>query len=133
MNNNELLKIAEDAMKNAYCPYSNFSVGAALLCDDETVFTGCNVENASYGVTICAERTAFAKALSEGKRHFKAIAIVGGKDGKTEDFCYPCGACRQVMSEFCKKDFEIILKNDKNEIEAVTRGELLPKSFCLEK
>lgn len=133
MKNNELIKSAENAMKNAYCPYSNFSVGAALLCDDETVFTGCNVENASYSMTMCAERTAFAKALLEGKRKFKAIAIVGGKDGKIEDFCYPCGACRQVISEFCKKDFEIILKNNNNEIEELTLGELLPKSFCLEK
>lgn len=98
----------------SYSPYSGFSVGAALLCGDGTVYTGCNIENASYTPTNCAERTAFFKAVSEGKRDFKAIAVVGGPTGKVpgmpENFCTPCGVCRQVMAEFCHpEDFEIIM------------------------
>ena len=93
----------------SYSPYSGFSVGAALLCGDGTVYTGCNIENASYTPTNCAERTAFFKAVSEGKRDFKAIAVVGAP-GMPENFCTPCGVCRQVMAEFCHpEDFEIIM------------------------
>ena len=96
MKDRELLEIAREAAKNAYVPYSRFPVGAALECTDGTVYTGCNVENAAYGSTICAERTAFVKAISEGKREFLRIAI----HGEGENYCMPCGACRQFMHEF---------------------------------
>lgn len=110
----KLVEAALEARKMSYSPYSGFSVGAALLCGDGTVYTGCNIENASYTPTNCAERTAFFKAVSEGKRDFKAIAVVGGPTGKApgmpENFCTPCGVCRQVMAEFCHpEDFEIIM------------------------
>ena len=123
--NSELLALAEQARKSAYAPYSNFFVGAALLCSDGSTYTGCNVENASFSHTCCAERVAIFKAISEGKRQFDAIAIVGGKDDCTSA-CYPCGACRQVMSEFCSDDFKIITTEGE-----CTLGELLPKSFNL--
>lgn len=129
MKNEKLLSLAKEAMKNAYCPYSHFSVGAALLCEDGEIFTGCNVENASYSLCLCAERTAFAKALSEGEREFRAIAVVGGTNGKPQKFCYPCGACRQVMSEFCGEDFELIFENENGGEEICSLGQLLPKSF----
>lgn len=129
MTNEGLLSLAKEAIENAYCPYSRFGVGAALLCGDGEVFTGCNVENASFSLTLCAERTAFAKALSSGKRDFKAIAIVGGKDKRAEKFCYPCGACRQVMSEFCSEDFELIFEDENGRTDTATLGQLLPKSF----
>lgn len=115
-------------MQLSYSPYSGFKVGAALLCGDGEIYTGCNIENAAYSPTNCAERTAFFKAVSEGKRDFKAIAIVGGKDGEISDFCYPCGVCRQVMAEFCDGDFEIIT-TDSKEIKSHTLKELLPESF----
>ncbi|MBQ3162805.1 MAG: cytidine deaminase [Oscillospiraceae bacterium] len=122
----ELLSIADKAMKNAYAPYSEFKVGAALLCSDGTVFTGCNIENATYGATNCAERTAIFKAVSEGHRDFEAIAIVSSGGDET----FPCGICRQVMAEFAP-ELKIILR-DKNGIEAIYQlSELLPKSFSL--
>ncbi|MBQ4601242.1 MAG: cytidine deaminase [Clostridia bacterium] len=124
----ELLNKAYEAMQLSYSPYSGFKVGAALLCGDGEIYTGCNIENAAYSPTNCAERTAFFKAVSEGKRDFKAIAIVGGKDGEISDFCYPCGVCRQVMAEFCDGDFEIIT-TDSKEIKSHTLKELLPESF----
>ena len=121
----EELKSAAMAMrKRAYCPYSHFAVGAALECRDGTVFTGCNIENAGYSPTICAERTAVAKAVSEGHRDFRRIAIAG----TGEDFCVPCGVCRQVMREFCRDDFIIYLVNDQG-WETVTLSQLLPYSF----
>ena len=126
MTNNELLSIADKAMENAYAPYSKFHVGAALLCKDGTVFTGCNIENATYGATNCAERTAIFKAVSEGQREFEAIAIVSSGGGET----FPCGICRQVMAEFAP-ELKIILR-DKNGEECIyTLMELLPKSFSL--
>ena len=100
----ELIRQAMEARKNSYSPYSGFQVGAALLCEDGTVYTGCNVENAAYGPTNCAERTAVFKAVSEGKREFKRIAIVGGHEGESVAPT-PCGVCRQVLSEFCKPSF----------------------------
>ena len=124
----ELLNKAYEAMQLSYSPYSGFKVGAALLCGDGVIYPGCNIENAAYSPTNCAERTAFFKAVSEGKRDFKAIAIVGGKDGEISDFCYPCGVCRQVMAEFCDGDFEIIT-TDSKEIKSHTLKELLPESF----
>lgn len=108
---NLILK-AEEMTNFSYSPYSNFRVGAALLTKDEEIFTGCNIENAAYGATMCAERTAFFKAISNGKKAFSAIAIVGGKNGVIEDYCPPCGTCLQVMMEFCDpEEFTIILTN----------------------
>lgn len=118
-----LYKQAEDALRFAYAPYSRFKVGAALLAKDGRVFTGCNVENIAYGSTICAERVAFTKAISEGVTDFKAIAIANSSSTS----CPPCGSCRQVMSEFCEDDFMIILKN-----KTFTLKELLPEHFDIE-
>ena len=126
----ELIEMAKKAMDGAYAPYSGFRVGAALLCADGTVYTGCNIENASYSPTICAERTAFAKAVSEGKRAFTAIAICGGKDGEISGICPPCGVCRQVMAEFCRPDFEILLAKPEG-YETRRLSQLLPDSFTL--
>ena len=120
--------MAQDARKNSYSPYSHFRVGAALLTKSGKVYTGCNVENASFSATNCAERTAIFKAVSEGERDFEALAIVGGREGETAPFCAPCGVCRQVISEFCSKDFKIILGNE-DKFKAYTLDELLPLSF----
>lgn len=129
MDKTELVKLAVEARENSYSPYSKFCVGAALLSADGRVFTGCNIENAAYSPTICAERTAVVKAVSEGVKDFTAIAVVGGEDEIT-GFCTPCGVCRQVLSEFCKADFEILTYNGK-EIKTFTLGDLLPESFSL--
>ena len=129
MTKEQLASLAKDAMKKAYSPYSDYKVGAALLCKDGSVYTGCNVENASFSATNCAERTAFFKAVSEGKREFSAIAICGGKDGVIDGLFPPCGVCRQVMREFCEDDFEIYLIT-RDSIETYTLGELLPVSFA---
>ena len=123
-----LMVQAQKARENSYSPYSHFRVGAALLTKDGKVYTGCNVENASYSATNCAERTAIFKAVSEGERDFEALAIIGGKEGETADFCAPCGVCRQVISEFCSKDFKILLGNEQS-FKAYTLDELLPLSF----
>ena len=131
MSPQELVKHAEEAMKLAYTPYSGFQVGAALLTKDGKVFTGCNIENASYSPTNCAERTAFFKAVSEGHREFSAIAVVGGQNGVIEGICPPCGVCRQVMSEFCSSDFLIHLGGKDGEIKTLTLDELLPLRFTL--
>ena len=131
MNELELINTAKLAAKNAYAPYSGFTVGAALLTKDGKVYSGCNIENASYSPTNCAERTAFFKAISEGEREFSAIAIVGGKNLDFSDFCPPCGVCRQVMSEFCNGDFRIILGKNDEEYKVYTLKELLPLSFDL--
>ena len=128
MTKEQLTTMAKDAMEKAYSPYSGYKVGAALLCKDGSVYTGCNVENASFSATNCAERTAFFKAESEGKTEFKAIAICGGKDGVIEGLFPPCGVCRQVMREFCTDDFEIYLLKSEG-IETYTLGQLLPVSF----
>lgn len=128
MKNKQLLKIAADAREKAYAPYSDFLVGAALLCDDGSVYEGCNVENSSYTPTCCAERVAIFKAVSDGKRGFRSIAIVGGKRGEQTTCCYPCGVCRQVFSEFCKDDFEIVLASGED-IVKTTLKELLPSAF----
>lgn len=130
MNSKELVKIAMNAMENAYAPYSLFKVGAAVLGKSGKIYEGCNVENSSYGNTICAERVAFFNAISKGEKGFSAIAIIGGKNGEINDFAYPCGSCRQVMSEFCDKDFNIILFNGE-EIKEYKLNQLLPKSFSL--
>lgn len=124
----KLIDNAINAMKNAYSPYSSFKVGSALLCKNGNIYTGANVENSSFSATNCAERTAFFKAVSEGENEFVKIAVVGGKNGEITDYCPPCGVCRQVMAEFCEKDFEIILFNDEN-IKKYTLDEILPISF----
>ncbi len=126
----ELIKKAIEARANSYSPYSGFQVGAALECKDGTVFTGCNVENAAYGPSNCAERTAVFKAVSEGRREFKRIAIVGGHEGESVAPT-PCGVCRQVLSEFCDPSFEVIMAVSENDYEVVTLGELLPRGFSL--
>ena len=124
----ELIKKASAAREYSYSPYSHFRVGAALLCSDGSVYTGCNIENRAYGPTNCAERTAFFKAVSEGKREFAAIAITGGEDETV--WCYPCGVCRQVMAEFCTPDaFEIICARSEVEYKTYTLAELLPEMF----
>lgn len=114
----------------SYTPYSNFKVGAALLTQDGKIYTGCNIENAAYTPTNCAERTAFFKAVSEGVREFEAICIVGGKNGVLTEYAAPCGVCRQVMMEFCDpKSFQIILATDKENYDIFTLEELLPQGF----
>ena len=124
MTKQELCKKAMDMLDMAYVPYSHFPVGAALACRDGTVFTGCNVENAAYGSTICAERTAIVKAVSEGHREFVRIAIAG----KSKDFCVPCGSCRQVMMEF-SPEMEVICLNGAGESKTFALRELLPYGF----
>lgn len=131
MTDKELIIKAKQAAENAYAPYSGFTVGAALLTKDGKVYTGCNIENASFSPTNCAERTAFFKAVSEAERDFSKIAIVGGKNKDFTDFCSPCGVCRQVMSEFCKEDFIILLGRNDEEIKAFTLKEILPLNFSL--
>ena len=127
MDANKLIETAVNAQRDAYAPYSKFLVGAALLCKNGKVYTGCNIENASFSLTNCAERTAFFKAISDGVKDFTAIAIVGSDD----KICTPCGACRQVIGEFCGKDFKIICANIKEEYKEFTLGELLPFGFNL--
>lgn len=129
----ELLKAAIEARKNAYVPYSHFGVGAALLTSEGKIYTGCNIENAAFGPTICGERTAIFKAVSEGERSFAAIAIVGGPvDGALRPFCPPCGTCRQVMSEFCGGDFELIFGSCPEDMSVYTLDQILPHRFHLE-
>ena len=131
MNNSEisretLIEEAYEAKKNAYVPYSNFPVGAALLTEDGKIYRGCNIENAAYTPTNCAERTAFFKAVSEGERKFRAIAVAGN----TGDYLFPCGVCRQVMMEFCDpKTFKVILAVSKEQYDVYTLEELLPQGF----
>ncbi len=129
MTDKELLSLAVNAMKKSYSPYSNCKVGAALLCKNGKVFTGTNIENASFSPTVCAERVAVFKAVSEGESEFSGIAVVGGKDGKINGIFAPCGVCRQVLREFCDDDFPIILGESENEYKKVTLKDLLPLSF----
>ncbi len=124
----ELMDAAAKAREFSYSPYSRYCVGAALLAADGRVFTGCNVENAGFSATNCAERTAVFKAVSEGVTAFAAIAVVGGRKGEMSPFCAPCGVCRQVLSEFCKPDMTVILGTPEH-FTAHTLGELLPFSF----
>lgn len=131
MTDKELTKLAADARKNAYAPYSSFKVGAALLTESGEVFTGVNVENASYGLTCCAERSAIFSAVSHGHRRFSAIAVVGGKDDDISAFCPPCGACRQVLAEFAVGgDLKVILFDGKEE-KVTNLASLLPESFTV--
>lgn len=129
MTDTELMESALQARQNAYAPYSGFAVGAALLCADGTVFTGCNVENASYSVTCCAERSALFAAVSAGKRRFTAIAVAGGRQGQVPDRLFmPCGVCRQALAEFCAPDLAVLVC-DGGKIGRFTLGGLLPNGF----
>ena len=123
-----LMESAAAAREFAHAPYSSYCVGAALLAEDGRIFTGCNVENAGYSATNCAERTAIFKAVSEGARSFTAIAVVGGRRGEVSAFCAPCGVCRQVLIEFCSPDLAVILGTPED-FSVHTLGELLPFSF----
>lgn len=128
MTDRALIELAIEARKMSYSPYSGFRVGAALVGKSGKVYTGCNVENAGYSPTNCAERTAVFKAVSEGEREFTAIAVVGGKGEEIAPMCAPCGVCRQVLAEFCDKDFRIVLGTPDN-VQVFTLAELLPLSF----
>ena len=126
----ELIEIAVDMTKMSYSPYSHFRVGAALLAKNGQIYTGCNIENAGYTPSNCAERTAFFKAVSEGVKEFRAIAVVGGPHGELKQLTSPCGVCRQVMMEFCDpKTFQIIMATDKENYQVMSLEELLPMGF----
>lgn len=133
INEKLLVEKAYEAQKFSYAPYSNFNVGAALLCADGTIYTGCNIENAAFTPTNCAERTAFFKAISEGQKDFVAIAIVGNKTGVEKgqaNYCAPCAVCRQVMAEFCDlENFRVIMAKDVDDYIENTLGELIPLAF----
>lgn len=126
----DLIELAIRQTEFSYAPYSRFRVGAALLAKDGKLYTGCNIENAGFSPTNCAERTAFFKAVSEGVTEFEAICVVGGKDGILTEYASPCGVCRQVMMEFCDPDaFRIILAKSKEEYQIFTLREMLPMGF----
>ena len=129
MNNNELYSLAVKAMEKSYSPYSSCKVGAALLTEDGKVYTGTNIENAAFSPTVCAERVAFFKAISEGEKKFLKIAVAGGKKGEINGIFAPCGVCRQVMREFCHDDFTLILGKSDTEFDVCTLKDLLPLSF----
>ena len=129
----KLMEKAKQAMTRAYAPYSHTLVGAALLCADGKVYQGCNIENASYGATICAERVALHKAVYDGVWDFKAIAVCGGKEGRITDQFPPCGVCRQVMREFCGDDFILYLVGPDGAYETHTLAEILPCSFSADR
>lgn len=131
MTKEELCALAKEAMQNSYSPYSNCKVGAALLSVSGKVYLGCNIENASFSPTICAERSAFAAAVSAGERNFSALAVTGGRDGKIDGAFYPCGVCRQVIREFCPDGLPIYVLT-KDEIVSLTLKDLLPHSFSNE-
>ncbi len=125
-----LVRAALEARRRAYAPYSHFAVGAALLCGDGQVYQGANIENASYGATNCAERSVFFRAVGDGRREFRAIAIAGGsQDEEPQDYAYPCGICRQVMQEFCEGDFQVIVAKSEAEYKCFSLKELLPWGF----
>lgn len=124
----QLVEVALEARENAYAPYSGFKVGAALMCKDGTVYKGCNVENAAYSPTNCAERTAFFSAVAGGRTEFEAIAIVGGRES-ADEYCPPCGVCRQVMAEFCHNNFLIILGKADGTYKTYSLSALLPDRF----
>jgi cytidine deaminase len=125
MDYKELLVGAIEARKSAYAPYSNFKVGAAVITEDDSIYTGCNIENASYGAANCAERTAIFKAISEGHKFIKAIAVIGAEN----EYTYPCGICRQVIAEFSTKDTKVIIGKNQNEYIVKSLEEILPGAF----
>ena len=128
MTNKELINIAKETLINCYSPYSHFCVSAALLSKNGNVYKGVNVENSSFSATNCAERTAIFSAVANGEKEFEKIVVIGGKNGEVKDFCFPCGVCLQVLSEFCEKEFEIVLFNG-NETKIYTLSQLIPESF----
>ena len=132
MTDKELFELAKKATENSYSPYSDCKVGAALLCKNGKVFTGTNIENAAFGPTVCAERVAAFKAVSEGEKEFTKIAVVGGKDGVINGIFAPCGVCRQVLREFCQDDFTFLLGETEDNFKTVTLKDLLPLSFSPE-
>ncbi len=132
MTNSQLFLKAAEAMKSSYSPYSQCCVGAALLTADGKLYSGANIENAAFSPTVCAERVAFFKAITEGERNFTKIAVAGGKNGVISTPFTPCGVCRQVMREFCSDDFEIIVGSSENNLQVITLKELLPFSFSAE-
>ena len=121
--------MAKDAMKNSYAPYSNYNVGAALLCKNGSLYNGCNIENASYSLTNCAERTALFSAIANGEKEFEAICVVGGKNSEITDYAMPCGACRQALAEFCNEDFRVYVGINENDIKEYKLSELIPFLF----
>ncbi len=130
MDDRMLFALALQARGRAYAPYSGFAVGAALLCADGSVYTGCNIENAAFTPTVCAERVAVFRAVSDGKRDFAAIAVAGGPAGEDPNaLCAPCGVCRQVLAEFCGGDFRIVLGASADSLRVCTLAELLPLRF----
>ena len=129
----KLCELAREAMTHAYVPYSGYQVGAALLCADGTVYQGCNIENAAFGPSNCAERTAFFTAIAAGETEFESIAVVGGKDGVVTDIFPPCGVCRQVMQEFCEPGFMIYMGRSDGTYVAESLGAMLPYGFTADK
>lgn len=129
MEKKKLFISAMQALQSSYAPYSNYNVGAALLTEKGNIYKGCNIENASYSSTCCAERIALFSAISNGERDFDAICIVGGKNGKITDYAMPCGVCRQVLSEFCNENFKVYVGINEDNIKEFKLGELLPHSF----
>lgn len=129
MNKKDLFILAKEAMKNSYAPYSNYNVGAVLLCENGNIYKGCNIENASYSVTNCAERTALFSAIASGEKEFEAICVVGGKNGEINNYAMPCGICRQALAEFCDADFKVYVGKKEEDIKEYTLSELLPYSF----
>ena len=132
MDTAKLVTAALEARNNSYSPYSHYRVGAALLTKDGSIFTGCNIENSSYGLTCCAERVALFNAVSKGEREFEALAIAGGAEDEEDElsgYAFPCGACRQVMSEFAGEDLRILVVRSTSDVKGYTLGQLLPESF----
>ena len=129
MNKKDLFMLAKDAIKNSYAPYSQYNVGAVLLCKNRNIYKGCNIENASYSLTNCAERTALFSAIANGEKEFESLCVVGGKKGEITDYAMPCGACRQVLAEFCDADFKVFVGVNENDIKEYKLSDLLPYSF----
>ena len=129
MNKKDLFILAKDAIKNSYSPYSQYNVGAVLLCKNGNIYKGCNIENVSYSLTNCAERTALFSAIANGEKEFESLCVVGGKKGEITDYAMPCGACRQVLAEFCDADFKVFVGVNENDIEEYSLSDLLPYSF----
>lgn len=129
MDKKDLFMLTKEAMKNSYAPYSNYNVGAVLLCENGNIYKGCNIENASYSATNCAERTALFSAVASGERKFEAICVVGGKNGEITDYAMPCGVCRQVLAEFCDADFKVYVGVSEDDIKEYKLCDLLPYSF----
>ena len=129
MDKKDLFMLAKDAIKSSYAPYSQYNVGAVLLCKNGNIYKGCNIENVSYSLTNCAERTALFSAIANGEKEFESLCVVGGKKGEITDYAMPCGACRQVLAEFCDADFKVFVGVNENDIKEYKLSDLLPYSF----